>query len=98
MGLYNGDNVFSMRYRLRPNDNLNVSPFRSKVEDVGYVGLYNMRKGNTISSHSWEKYRNACVSKRNKAEARKQPIVKTEHASDSNKLTNQMQQFYEFVT
>jgi hypothetical protein len=98
MGLYNGDIVFSMRYRLRPNDNVNVSPFMSKVKDVGYVGLYNMSKGNAISSHSWEKYRNASVSTRNKAEAQKQLTVETEHASDSNKLTNQMQPFYKFIT
>lgn len=47
MGLYNGDSVFSMRYRLRPNDNVNVSPFMSK----GYVGLYNISKGNALSSN-----------------------------------------------
>ena len=96
MGLYNGDIVFSMRYRLRPNDNVNVSPFMSKVEDVGCVGLYNMNKGNAISSHSWEKYRNASV-RTNKGEAQKRPTVKTERASDSNKLTNRMRQFYKFI-
>ena len=45
------ETVFSVRYRLRPNDNVNVSPFMSKVEDVGYVGLYKTHKGNALSSH-----------------------------------------------
>jgi hypothetical protein len=46
------ETVFSVRYRLRPSDNVNVSPFVSKVEDVGYVGLYKISKGNSLSSHS----------------------------------------------
>lgn len=45
------ETVFCMKYRLRPNDNVNVSPFMSKVEDIGYVGLYNTSKGNALSSH-----------------------------------------------
>jgi hypothetical protein len=44
--------MFSMKYRLRPNDNVNVFPCMSRVEDVEYVGLYKLSKGNSLSSHS----------------------------------------------
>jgi hypothetical protein len=46
------ETVFSMRYKLRPTDDVNVSSFISQIEDVGYIGLYKINKVNAVSSHS----------------------------------------------